>query len=254
MLEKQKLQKEVENAIKWIKEYVQSTGAKGVVVGNSGGKDSATVIAMATKALGKENVVALSMPCNSVTSDFDDAKLVADTFGVRLYKIDLTSTYTQMEKSVNENFEEINYESKINIKPRLRMTTLYAVAQTLNYLVIGTGNLCESMVGYTTKWGDNASDFNPIGNFTVEEVLQIGELLGVPQKILKKAPNDGLGGQSDEEKMGIKYSQISQMIETGKTEENAQVQIIRMFQASKHKREKVPTYKFERENFLLKKY
>ncbi len=251
MLEKQKLQEEAENAIKWIRKYVQSTGAKGVVVGNSGGKDSATVIAMATKALGKENVVAISMPCKSITSDFDDAKLVADTFGVRLYKIDLTNTYLQIEKNINENFGELNYESKINVKPRLRMTTLYAIAQTLNYLVIGTGNLCESVVGYTTKWGDNASDFNPIANFTVEEVLQIGELLGVPERILKKAPNDGLGGQSDEEKMGIKYSQISQMIETGKTDENAQEKIIKMFQASKHKREKVPTYNFKRKNFLF---
>ena len=86
---------------------------------------------------------------------------------------------------------EITKEAQINIKPRLRMVTLYAIAQTLGYLVIGTGNLCEAMVGYTTKWGDSACDFNPISNFTVPEVLAIGRMLGVPEKIINKPPNDG---------------------------------------------------------------
>lgn len=152
---------------------------------------------MATKALGKEKVLTVAMPCNSIASDMEDAKLVSDTFGVRFIDIDLTDTYKEMEKSIEEkiNLVELNSlskEAKINVKPRLRMTTLYAIAQTLGYLVIGTGNLCETMVGYTTKWGDNASDFNPIGNFTVDEVLAIGKILGVPEKILSKAPNDGL--------------------------------------------------------------
>lgn len=251
MLERKILEKEAENAIKWIKDYVENTGAKGILIGNSGGKDSATVLAMAVKAIGKENVLAVSMPCNSVNSDFEDASLVAKTFGVRFIKVDLTNTYAEFEKEINSNLnQEMTREAKINAKPRLRMTTLYGIAQTLNYLVIGTGNLCEAMVGYTTKWGDNSSDFNPIGNFTVEEVLEIGKILGVPEKILKKAPNDGLGGQTDEEKMGIKYSQISEMIETGKTEKGAEQEIIKRYKNSKHKRELVPTYTFERKNYL----
>ena len=251
MLERKILEKEAENAIKWIKDYVENTGAKGIIIGNSGGKDSATVLAMAVKAIGKENVLAVSMPCNSVNSDFEDASLVAKTFGVRFIKVDLTNTYAEFEKEISINLnQEMAKEAKINAKPRLRMTTLYGIAQTLNYLVIGTGNLCEAMVGYTTKWGDNSSDFNPIGNFTVEEVLEIGKILGVPEKILKKAPNDGLGGQTDEEKMGIKYSQISEMIETGKTEETARQEIIRRYKNSKHKREGIPTYTFERKNYL----
>ena len=106
------------------------------------------------------------------------------------------------------------------------------------------------MVGYTTKWGDNSSDFNPIGNFTVDEVLAIGKYLGVPERILEKAPNDGLGGKTDEEKMGIQYSQIAEMIETGNTEENAKKEILKKYYASKHKRELVPTYTFERKNYL----
>lgn len=207
---------------------------------------------MAVKALGKERVLAVSMPCNSVSLDFDDAKLVADTFGVRFIKIDLTQTYIELEKEINSNLNKnLCNESKINTKPRLRMTSLYAIAQTLGYLVIGTGNLCEAMVGYTTKWGDSAYDFNPIGNFTVDEVLAIGKYLKVPEKILKKAPNDGLGGLTDEEKMGIKYSQIAEMIETGDTEKDAKKEILKRFNASKHKREAIPVYRFDRKNYLM---
>ena len=207
---------------------------------------------MAVKALGKERVLAVSMPCNSVSLDFDDAKLVADTFGVRFIKIDLTQTYIELEKEINSNLNKnLCNESKINTKPRLRMTSLYAIAQTLGYLVIGTGNLCEAMVGYTTKWGDSAYDFNPIGNFTVDEVLAIGKYLKVPEKILKKAPNDGLGGLTDEEKMGIKYSQIAEMIETGDTEKEAKKEILKRFNASKHKREAIPVYRFDRKNNLM---
>ncbi len=251
MLEKEELEKQAQNAVTWIKEYVKRIGAKGVVVGNSGGKDSATVIAMATKALGKENVIAVSMPCHSISHDFEDAKLVADTFDVKFLKVDLSNTYNEMEKEIQSAMgKNLSKEATINMKPRLRMTTLYGIAQSLGYLVIGTGNLCEAMVGYTTKWGDNSSDFNPIGNFTVDEVLAIGKYLGVPEKILKKAPNDGLGGKTDEEKMGIQYSQIAEMIETGNTDENAKKEILKRYNASKHKRKLVPVYTFKRKNYL----
>ncbi len=252
MLEKEKLIKEAENAIIWISNYVEKTGAKGVVVGNSGGKDSATVIAMATKALGKEKVFTIAMPCNSIKTDLEDARLVAKTFDVPFLEVNLSNTYNELENTINSSLTnmKLNKDSQINIKPRLRMTTLYAIAQTLGYLVIGTGNLCESIVGYTTKWGDGASDFNPIANFTVDEVLTIGEYLGVPDKIIHKAPNDGLGGQTDEEKMGVTYKQIAEYIETGKTDENAMKNIERRNKISKHKREPVPTYKFERTKFL----
>lgn len=250
------IEKEAKKAIQWIKEYVEKTGAKGIVIGNSGGKDSATVLAMATKAIGKERILAVSMPCHSNKNDLEDAKLVADTFGVKLLEVDLSDCYNQMEKEVQSEFDkigikELSKEATVNIKPRLRMTTLYGIAQTLGYLVIGTGNLCEAMVGYTTKWGDSASDFNPIGNFTVEEVLQIGKYLGVPEKILKKAPNDGLGGQTDEEKMGITYRQIAEMIEIGDTDDKVVKQeIIKRFENSRHKREAIPVYCFERKNYL----
>lgn len=251
MLNKEKLQLEMEKAINWIKEYVEKTNSKGIVIGNSGGKDSATVLAMAVKAIGKEKILAISMPCFSKENDFLDAKLVADTFDVKFIKIDISNCYKELEKEINLKIDdELSKEAIVNIKPRLRMTTLYGIAQTLGYLVIGTGNLCEAMVGYTTKWGDNSSDFNPIGNFTVSEVLEIGKMLNVPEKVLLKAPSDGLGTQTDEEKMGIKYSQIEEMIETGNTDEKAKKEIIKRYNSSKHKRSTVPIYAFERKNYL----
>lgn len=252
MLEKQALEKEAQNAIIWIREYVEKTGANGIVIGNSGGKDSATVLAMAVEAIGREKVLSVAMPCFSKQTDLEDAKLVADVFEVPLLKVDLSNTYQEMEKEINCQIpQSLTKEAIVNMKPRLRMTTLYSIAQTLGYLVIGTGNLCEAMVGYTTKWGDNSSDFNPIGNFTVEEVLAIGRMLEVPENILKKAPSDGLGEKTDEEKMGIQYSQIEEMIETGTTDEKAKQEIIRRYQSSKHKRRIVPIYTFERKNYLL---
>lgn len=236
------IEKEVEQITKWIKEYVETSHSKGVVVGNSGGKDSATVIALATKALGKDKVVTIAMPCNSINTDFEDAKLVADKFEVPLIKIDLSETYKMLETELDKIVIP-KEEAKINAKPRLRMTTLYYVAQSLDYLVIGTGNKCEAVVGYTTKWGDSAHDFNPIGDFTVEEVLQIGEYLGVPDKIIKKAPADGLGGLTDEQKLEVTYKQIAEYIEKGKTDKNAMEIIKRKEKASLHKRMPIPVYK-----------
>ena len=235
------IEKEVQNIEKWILEYVENAHADGVVVGNSGGKDSATVIALATKALGKERVMTVAMPCNSIKTDIEDAKLVSNKFDVPLIEIDLTNTFNTLEKEIDKNIKSVA-EAKINTKPRLRMTTLYYIAQSLNYLVIGTGNKCEAVVGYTTKWGDNAHDFNPIAEFTVEEVLQIGEYLGVPEKIIKKAPNDGLGGLTDEEKLGVTYKQIAEYIETGKTDEKALEIIKKKEKSAKHKREAIPVY------------
>ena len=152
MLEEKKLRNELDNAISWIKEYVKSSGTKGVVVGNSGGKDSATVIAMAVSALGKENVLTVTMPCNSKIADFEDAKLVTDTFCVKMINVDLSSTFEEMKDNI-EQVITLNDEAKINMKPRLRMTTLYGIAQSLNYLVIGTGNLSERMVRLYNKMG-----------------------------------------------------------------------------------------------------
>ena len=241
------IQKEVSEITKWIQERVKEAGANGVVVGNSGGKDSATVIALAVNALGKERVLTVAMPCQSNINDLQDAKLVADAFEVPFQIVDLSNTFEEFEKQINliitPTEEWRGKEAKINIKPRLRMTTLYYIAQCLNYMVMGTGNKCEATVGYTTKWGDNASDLNPIGEFTVPEVLQIGEYLGVPEKIIHKAPSDGLGTLTDEQKLGVTYQQITEYIETGSTEPKALKIIKEKEQKSEHKRNPIPVYR-----------
>lgn len=203
------------------------------------------------KRFGNENVLTVAMPCQSNKEDLEDAKLVSETFGVKLIEINLTDTYEKLENEINYVLKEnLSQESKINIKPRLRMTTLYGIAQTYNYLVMGTGNLCEIMVGYTTKWGDSASDINPIANFTVEEVIKIGKILGVPESIIEKKPSDGLSGKSDEEKMGVTYKEIAEYIEKGKIESKKMKKIEKLYMQSRHKREKIPTYNFNRKNYL----
>lgn len=255
MLDNDRLKIELDKVLNWIKDYVESCHAKGVVIGNSGGKDSATVIAMAQKALGKDRVFTIAMPCNSIKEDLEDAKLVSKTFDVPFLELDITNTYNELENAINSKLEELDTnlssESKVNIKPRLRMTSLYGIAQTLGCLVLGTGNLCERMVGYTTKWGDSAVDFNPIANFTVDEVLAIGKMLGVPEKIINKAPNDGLSKVTDEEKMGVTYKQIAEVIETGKTDDEEAMKIIlNKNKFSKHKRKDVPFFKIDRKTYI----
>ena len=238
------MEMEVNLIIEWIKEYVKNSGAKGIIIGNSGGKDSAVVIGLCTKALGKDNVLTVSMPCSSNLQDFEDAKLVADTFGVKMITVDITNTYSTLLSSIEKEIkEEIPNYSSINIRPRLRMATLYAIGQSKCYLVAGTGNLCEIFVGYTTKWGDNASDFNPLAEFSVREVLEIGKIIGVPSKILSKAPNDGLGSGSDEDKLGVTYLQIEEFIKNGTCgNREADLKIEKLHKSSQHKRDKIPVY------------
>lgn len=239
------MENEVNLIIEWIKNYVKNSGAKGVVIGNSGGKDSAVSIGLCAKALGKDNVLAVAMPCSSISEDLEDAFLVANTFDVPMVTIDLTNVYEGLKTaSGNAIGQDLTTNSLINIRPRLRMTTLYGIAQTYGYLVCGTGNACEQFVGYTTKWGDNASDFNPLAEFTVEEVLEIGKIIGVPKKIINKAPNDGLGSGSDEEKLGVTYEQIAKYMKEGTTGNcDIDLKIQKLHKASEHKRMSIPVYR-----------
>lgn len=238
------MENEINLIVDWIKSYVENSGAKGIIVGNSGGKDSAAVIGLCVKALGRNNVLTVAMPCSSISKDLEDAKLVAATFGVKMLTLDLSSVYENLSLEIEGQItDSLSSFVSVNIRPRLRMTTLYTLAQQYGYLVAGTGNACEGFIGYTTKWGDNACDFNPIAEFTVSEVLEIGRILGVPSAIIDKAPNDGLGLGTDEEKLGVTYREIEEYISTGKTANKSSMEKIgKMHKHSEHKRAKIPVY------------
>lgn len=232
---------ETEKIISFIKKYYNENNLKGVVIGISGGKDSAVASALFTKALGKENVVGITMPCHSNTKDKTDAEIISKHFGFKLYNLDLTKTFNAFK----ENFKNINENqtknSDINLKPRLRMATLYYFASLLTeikgapYIVAGTGNKCEIYVGYFTKGGDGMSDINVLSNYTVSEVIKIGKYLNVPETVLYKVPSDGLSKQTDEEKLGVTYKEIEDYLNGNNINQNSKQIIEEKHNKNKHK-------------------
>ncbi len=245
--------KESERIIAFIRDYFETNHLKGAVLGISGGKDSAVVSGLFSKALGPENVVGLTLPCHSNSQDASDARLVADAFGFELLNIDLTSTFDSFTKEIEKlgDFtEEERKNSDINLKPRLRMASVYYMAALLSaikggtYIVAGTGNRSEGYVGYFTKGGDSIYDIGTITNLTVSEVIQIGEVIGVPEKVLYKAPSDGLSGMTDEDKMGVTYTGIEKVIRNELTEGEEYERIQKLHKNSRHKFH-VPTYEPE---------
>ena len=207
--------------IKFIRDYYKKNNLKGAVIGISGGKDSGVVAGLFAKALGPENVVGIWMPCHSKEEDYDNALLVANHFGFSLKEFDLTNLYDNYVEQIKENNlvnDDNLIDANINIKPRFRMSTLYYYAAMLSsvnngvYIVPGTSNKCELYVGYFTKGGDNVSDIQVLADLTVQEVIKVGEYIGVPDKVIHKTPDDGLSGKTDEEKLGVKYSEIAEVI------------------------------------------
>ena len=234
--------KEVHRIVQFIQDYFKKNNLGGVIIGISGGKDSGVVARLFSLALGSENVVGVSMPCHSNDEDYSDAKLVGEKFGISLINIDLTPVYDSFQKEVQllEDYV-ISQDSEINFKPRLRMSTLYYLAQMYSkknnktYIVAGTGNKCEEYVGYFTKGGDSVSDIKVLSDFTVDEVLQLGEEIGVPEKVLYKVPNDGLSGVSDEEKLGVSYSNITKVINGDVVSKNVLDRINYLHEKNVHK-------------------
>lgn len=235
-------QEHANKIIDFIKDYYQKNNLGGVVLGISGGKDSGVVAGLFAKAIGPENVIGITMPCHSQSTDATDAKLVADKFGFKLINLDLTSVYDQFEEEAKKIDDFIvSEDSEINLKPRLRMSTLYYIAQMYTkknnkvYLVAGTGNKCEIYVGYFTKGGDGVSDINVLGDLTVEEVIKVGEVIGVPEQVLYKTPSDGLSGKSDEDKLGFSYADVAKVIYGEPVDEEVKALIERKHAANQHK-------------------
>jgi len=186
--------------INWIKGQVRRAGAKGIVMGLSGGVDSSVAAALAKQAVGKDNLLCLLMPCVSHPRDLKDAQCVAKKLGIKTKTLDLSKTYNDLRKILPPAGKLAAY----NIKPRLRMLALYYFANKLNYLVCGTGNKSEIMMGYFTKFGDGGADMLPLGALLKKQVRALAEELGIPAEVIAKPPSAGLwSGQTDEGEMGI---------------------------------------------------
>lgn len=235
--------KEFEGRVAFVKQLLKESGAKGIVFGNSGGKDSALVGIICKAAC--EDTVGIIMPCSSRRNyelDAKDGETVARQFNIETRTIDLTPVKEAMLAQL-VSVTEVSKMADVNIAPRLRMTTLYAIAASEGRLVAGTGNCSEAYVGYFTKWGDGAQDFNPISDLTVKEIFEFLRYLDAPACIIDKAPSAGLfDGQTDEDEMGFKYAELDELLLTGSTNERAMAIIERMHRGSEHKRRPIRTY------------
>ncbi|NJE11087.1 NAD+ synthase [Thermococcus sp. MAR1] len=198
----------VERIKEFIREKVEGAGVDGVVVGISGGIDSATVAYLAVRALGKDKVLGLIMPYYE-NSDLEDARLVCESLGIEYKVVNIKPIVDEFERAVGR----LDTKSRGNIMARTRMVLLYAHANAMNRLVLGTSNRSEFLTGYFTKWGDGASDYAPLINLYKTEVWEIAKLLGVPERIITKKPSAGLwGGQTDEDELGISYRLLDEIL------------------------------------------
>lgn len=238
--------------ITWIKDKVKKAGAKGAVIGLSGGIDSAVTSLLSKKAF-PDNTLGLIMPCNSNTQDTEDARLEAEKFNIN-YKIkDLSPIFEnflatmEVEKDFNRNNLAI-----ANIKPRLRMTTLYYYASKYNYLVLGTDNWSELKIGYFTKYGDGGVDLTPLGSLVKTEVRKLADHLNISKRIINKSPSAGLWqGQTDEKEMGFSYETLDKYILTGKGDKEVKDKIESLASRNEHKLKPIP--KPERKSLLAGK-
>lgn len=203
-----------DKCVKWIQEFFEANGKDcNAVVGISGGKDSSVVAALCVEALGKDRVIGVLMPKDE-QADIDMARLLVDTLDIERYEINVGPAVDAIIKEISVA-TEITEQTKINLPPRIRMSTLYAVSQSKNGRVANTCNLSEDWVGYATRYGDGAGDFSPLSNLTVTEVRAIGRELGLPDVLVDKVPIDGLCGKTDEENLGFTYEELDLYIREG---------------------------------------
>ena len=207
----------VQKLCNWIGDKVIKAKAEGVVFGLSGGLDSAVVAALSIRIF-PQNTLAIIIPCHSLEADINDALDFNNKFNIPYKIIDVSKVYDSFIHLLNDKEKEGSFKlAKVNIKPRLRMTTLYYFANKLNYLVVGTGNKSELMIGYFTKYGDGGADILPLGNLLKSQVRELAEYLGIPKKIINKLPSAGLWeGQTDEKEIGISYEQLDKYLKTEK--------------------------------------
>ena len=197
----------------WIRNYVKSANAENIIVGLSGGIDSAVTAALCTKALGNRKVFGLGLPCGSISQDLEDAKLIAKSLEINFTVLDLNPVYEKFLSIIGSNYKKNNI-ADANLKPRLRMATLYFYGQTKGKsLIAGTSNRAELAIGYFTKYGDGAADFEPLASLYKQEVRKLAKILNIPKKIITKPPSAGLwAGQTDEGEIGLTYDVIDDIL------------------------------------------
>ena len=239
--------------INWIKEYFQDNPDGKAIIGISGGKDSTIAAALCVEALGADRVIGVLMP-NGSQADIADSAQVCSILGIESHLIDIAMAYNSISMEIACSFCA-NDEQPLctvwnnsmfitNTPARLRMTTLYAVAALYpNSRVVNTCNASEDYVGYSTKYGDAAGDFSPLGNFTVREVLEIGDELGLPKHLVHKTPSDGMCGKSDEDNLGFTYDELDDYIlGTGEVSDETRKKIERLHKSSRHKYQPMPMF------------
>ena len=210
---------EVKNkCVEWIRDFFEESG-KGcnAIVGISGGKDSSIVAALCVEALGKDRVMGVLMP-NGEQSDISYSYFLCGNLGIKFVTVPIEDAVNGVLNAMKENMD-ISDQTLINLPARIRMSTLYAVSQSMNGRVANTCNLSEDWVGYSTRYGDAAGDFSPLSNLTVTEIKQIGRVLGLPEDLIDKVPSDGLCGKTDEDNLGFTYDALDRYIRTGEIED-----------------------------------
>jgi len=231
------VQELAQKLISWISDTVTSAGGKGVVLGMSGGIDS-SVAAVLCKHAFPEAVLGAIIPCHSMSIDREHAELVASKFFIPVKVVVLDKAFDSLIKSMSdEGYDATRKIAESNIKPRLRMVTLYYLANRLNYLVVGSSNKSELSVGYFTKHGDGGCDLMPLGNLTKRQVREVAEYLDIPREIIDKPPTAGLwDGQTDEAELGLTYDELDRYLITGEAEPKVKDKIESKIRQSMHKR------------------
>lgn len=211
--------KAADATVSWVRDWFNKNG-KGCncIIGISGGKDSSVAAAVCVKALGKERVIGVMMP-NKDQADIDMAELLVNHLGIKSFTVNIGAAFDSLVEEIMDKTGDLSNDSIINLPPRLRMSTLYAIAQSHNGRVANTCNLSEDWVGYSTIYGDSVGDFSPLSSFTTAEIRAIGRYLDLPDILVDKVPSDGLSGKTDEDKLGFTYEVLDKYIRTGEIED-----------------------------------